>query len=36
MIDVYNGRNFSVLVKLIEIKSDMPDIIKFGIWKYKL
>ena len=27
MIDVYNGINVSILVKLIEIKIDMPDII---------
>ena len=34
MIDVLNGRNFSVLVKWIEIKIDMPDAIIIGRWKF--
>ena len=31
MIDVYAGRSVTVILKLI--KKDMPDEIKFGIWK---
>ena len=36
MIDGYNGINVSIIVKLIEMKIDMPDVITFGRWKYKL
>ena len=29
LIYVYNGRKVSILVKMIEINIDMPDIIQF-------
>ena len=35
LIDVYNGRNVYILANLIEIKIDMPDVIKFVRRKYK-
>ena len=30
LIDVYDGRNFTIIVKLIKKKTDMPDVIKSG------
>ena len=36
LIDVWNGINKSILVKLIEIKIYMPDIINIGICRYNL
>ena len=35
MIGVYSERSVSILVKLIEIKIYVPDVINFGRWKYK-
>ena len=41
LINVYNGRRVSIIVKLIKIRIDMPDVIKFGrcnnkLWASKL
>ena len=36
MIDIYNGINVSILVKLVEILNDIHDVITIGRWKYKL
>ena len=33
LIYVYDGKNFTIIVKLNQIKVDMPDVTKFGRWK---
>ena len=35
-IDIYDGRNGTIIVKLFQIKIDIPDVIKFGMWNEKL
>ena len=36
LVDVYNVINDTILVKFIQIKMDMPDVIIFGRWKSKM
>ena len=36
MIDVFHQRNVTIHAQFIQIKIDMPDVIKFGISKNKL
>ena len=35
MVDIYVGRNVTIIIILIQIIVDMPNEIKFGMWKSK-
>ena len=36
LIDVYSGKNVTIIVKSIQIKIEMIDVINFCIWNKKL
>ena len=35
-INIYNGRNVSIIVKLVKININMPYVVHFGGWNNKL